>query len=87
MHYLLRKKEYERIDHENRKIQRSIDTQRPAIDFDRLERDYKEKHVKVRSLIARNNLMPIESFIKKKMDLINHYGTSDSPRFSSPRKF
>jgi len=88
MHYITRKREYERIDNENRKIKRSIDYSKPMVDFNRMEKEFKEKHVRIRSLIAKgNNRMPIDSFMKRKIELMNQTlpPLSDSPR-SSARK-
>jgi hypothetical protein len=88
MHYITRKREYERIDNENRKIKRSIDTSKPIVDFNRMEREFKEKHIKIRSLITKgNNRLPIDSFMKKKMELMNQTlpPLGDSPR-STARK-
>jgi hypothetical protein len=71
MHYITRKREYERIDNENKKIKRSIDGSKPIVDFNRLEKDFKEKHVKIRSLITKENRMPIDSFMRRKLELLN----------------
>ena len=80
MHYITRKKEYERIDNENKKIKRSIDGSKPIVNFNRLERDFKEKHVKIRSLIAKDHRMPIDAFMRRKIELMNQTLPSlDSP--------
>ena len=80
MHYITRKREYERIDNENKKIKRSIDGSKPIVDFNRLERDFKEKHVKIRTLITKENRMPIDSFMRRKLELLNQtLPAMDSP--------
>jgi hypothetical protein len=88
MHYITRKREYERIDNENRKIKRSIDCSKPIVDFNRMEREFKENHVKIRSFITKaNNRMPIDSFMKRKIELMNQTlpPLTESPR-STARK-
>ena len=88
MHYITRKREYERIDSENKKIKRSIDGSKPIVSFNRLEKEFREKHVRIRSLIAKaNNRMPIDSFMKKKMELVNQtLPPLGSPQLSSRKK-
>jgi len=88
MHYITRKKEYERIDSENKKIKRSIDGSKPIVSFNRLEKEFREKHVRIRSLIAKgNNRMPIDSFMKKKMELMNQtLPPLESPQSSFRKK-
>jgi hypothetical protein len=88
MHYITRKREYERIDSENKKIKRSIDGSKPIVSFNRLEKEFREKHVRIRSLIAKgNNRMPIDSFMKKKMELMNQtLPPLGSPQLSSRKK-
>lgn len=51
-----------------------------------MEREFKEKHVRIRSLIAKSkNRMPIDSFMKRKMELMNQTlpTVNDSPKISS----
>ncbi|TNV74522.1 hypothetical protein FGO68_gene6604 [Halteria grandinella] len=66
LHFFARKREFERIDLENKKIKRHIDTSKPVLSLRQMERDFKQ-HVKIRGLLTKSNgLRPIESFRRKR---------------------
>lgn len=67
LHFLSRKREYERIDYENKKIKKGIEGQKPAVDFRKFEKDFNH-HMKIKGFLARGK-HPIESFMKKRMDM------------------
>ena len=60
------------------------------VNFGRIEREYREKHVKVRSLIAKgNNRMPIDSFMRRRQELLNQTLpplSAESPRSNARRQ-
>ena len=67
LHFLSRKREFERIDFENKKIKKGIEGQKPAVDFRKFEKDFNH-HMKIKGFLARGK-HPIESFMKKRMDM------------------
>lgn len=79
--YIARKREFERIDYENLKIKKYIESSKPVLSVGESEQFFKT-HLKLRSSILKGKtLLPIGTFIKHRQDVMgNLYGEHESPK-------
>jgi molybdenum-dependent DNA-binding transcriptional regulator ModE len=62
MHYIIKKKEAERIDNENKKLLKNIVNTGPILSVKKMEADYRKREEWKRT-IKRNKDMPVEKII------------------------